>query len=142
MRFAPSPTGPLHIGGVRTALYNYLFAKKNKGKYLLRNEDTDQTRFVTGAEEYIIEDFKCGDLKSDSWEELPRACACEILEKLPAWIDGENHLQIDAMLREYSKRIWFASYVDHKYFEGESLVSALTELYCWLREEGHLKEDI
>ncbi len=55
VRFAPSPTGPLHIGGVRTALYNYLFAKKHGGKFLLRVEDTDQTRFVPGAEEYIIE---------------------------------------------------------------------------------------
>ena len=53
VRFAPSPTGPLHIGGVRTALYNYLFAKKNDGVFVLRIEDTDQTRFVPGAEEYI-----------------------------------------------------------------------------------------
>lgn len=55
VRFAPSPTGPLHIGGVRTALYNYLFAKKHGGDFILRIEDTDQTRFVPGAEEYIIE---------------------------------------------------------------------------------------
>ncbi|HCP41213.1 MAG TPA: glutamate--tRNA ligase [Cryomorphaceae bacterium] len=55
VRFAPSPTGPLHIGGVRTALYNYLFAKKHGGDFLLRIEDTDQTRFVPGAEQYIIE---------------------------------------------------------------------------------------
>jgi glutamyl-tRNA synthetase len=55
VRFAPSPTGPLHIGGVRTALYNYLFARKNNGRMLLRIEDTDQTRFVPGAEEYIKE---------------------------------------------------------------------------------------
>ena len=54
VRFAPSPTGPLHIGGVRTALYNYLFAKKNGGKMILRIEDTDQTRFVPGAEDYIV----------------------------------------------------------------------------------------
>ena len=58
VRFAPSPTGPLHIGGVRTALYNYLFARKNGGKLILRIEDTDSTRFVPGAEEYIIESFK------------------------------------------------------------------------------------
>lgn len=58
VRFAPSPTGPLHIGGVRTCLYNYLFAKKLGGKLLLRIEDTDQTRFVPGAEEYIIESFQ------------------------------------------------------------------------------------
>ena len=55
VRFAPSPTGPLHIGGVRTALYNYLYAKRNKGKFILRIEDTDQQRKVEGAEEYIIE---------------------------------------------------------------------------------------
>lgn len=61
VRFAPSPTGPLHMGGVRTALYNYLFAKKNNGSFILRIEDTDQTRFVPGAEEYIIESLKwCG----------------------------------------------------------------------------------
>ncbi|WP_374401038.1 glutamate--tRNA ligase [Flavobacterium sp.] len=55
VRFAPSPTGPLHIGGVRTALFNYLFAKKNGGTFYLRIEDTDQTRFVPGAEAYIFE---------------------------------------------------------------------------------------
>ncbi len=61
VRFAPSPTGPLHIGGVRTALYNYLFAKKHGGDFLLRIEDTDQDRFVPGAENYIIESLKwCG----------------------------------------------------------------------------------
>lgn len=61
VRFAPSPTGPLHMGGVRTALFNYLFAKKHGGDFLLRIEDTDQNRYVPGAEEYIIESLKwCG----------------------------------------------------------------------------------
>lgn len=55
VRFAPSPTGPLHMGGVRTALYNYLFAKKNNGTFLIRIEDTDQTRFMEGAQEYILD---------------------------------------------------------------------------------------
>ena len=55
VRFAPSPTGALHIGGVRTALYNYLFARQHGGDMLLRIEDTDSTRFVPGAEEYILE---------------------------------------------------------------------------------------
>ena len=55
VRFAPSPTGPLHIGGLRTALYNYLFAKKHKGQFILRIEDTDQSRYVEGAETYIKE---------------------------------------------------------------------------------------
>lgn len=61
VRFAPSPTGPLHMGGVRTALYNYLFARHHGGTFVLRIEDTDRTRFVEGAEEYIIEALKwCG----------------------------------------------------------------------------------
>jgi len=61
VRFAPSPTGPLHIGGVRTALYNYLFARKHKGTFILRIEDTDQARFIDGAEEYIMDSLKwCG----------------------------------------------------------------------------------
>lgn len=58
VRFAPSPTGALHIGGVRTALYNYLFARQHGGELIFRIEDTDSTRFVPGAEEYIIESFK------------------------------------------------------------------------------------
>ncbi|MGI9551340.1 MAG: glutamate--tRNA ligase [Aurantibacter sp.] len=61
VRFAPSPTGPLHIGGVRTALFNYLFAKKNDGTFVLRIEDTDQNRYVEGAEQYIIDALNwCG----------------------------------------------------------------------------------
>jgi glutamyl-tRNA synthetase len=61
VRFAPSPTGPLHIGGLRTALYNYLFAKKNGGSFILRIEDTDRNRYVNGTEEYILESLKwCG----------------------------------------------------------------------------------
>ena len=58
VRFAPSPTGPLHIGGVRTALFNYLFARKNKGTFILRIEDTDQNRYIKGAEEYILEGLR------------------------------------------------------------------------------------
>lgn len=65
VRFAPSPTGPLHIGGVRTALYNYLFAKKNGGDFILRIEDTDSQRFVPGAEDYIIESLTWLGLKFD-----------------------------------------------------------------------------
>ena len=61
VRFAPSPTGPLHIGGVRTALFNYLFAKKNNGTFVLRVEDTDQNRYVEGAENYIVDSLNwCG----------------------------------------------------------------------------------
>ena len=65
VRFAPSPTGPLHIGGVRTALYNYLFAKQHGGDLIFRIEDTDSSRFVPGAEEYIIESFHWLGIKFD-----------------------------------------------------------------------------
>ncbi|MDR2064524.1 MAG: glutamate--tRNA ligase [Prevotellaceae bacterium] len=65
VRFAPSPTGPLHIGGVRTALFNYLFAKRHGGDFILRIEDTDSARFVPGAEEYIIESLNWLGLKFD-----------------------------------------------------------------------------
>ncbi|NLV53969.1 MAG: glutamate--tRNA ligase [Bacteroidales bacterium] len=65
VRFAPSPTGPLHIGGVRTALYNYLFAKQHGGDFIFRIEDTDSSRFVPGAEDYIIESFNWLGIKFD-----------------------------------------------------------------------------
>lgn len=65
VRFAPSPTGALHIGGVRTALYNYLFARKHQGTFILRIEDTDQTRFVPGAEAYIEESLKWAGITPD-----------------------------------------------------------------------------
>ena len=65
VRFAPSPTGPLHIGGVRTALYNYLFAKKHNGTFILRIEDTDQNRYVSNAEDYIIESLNWAGIPYD-----------------------------------------------------------------------------
>lgn len=65
VRFAPSPTGPLHIGGVRTALYNYLFARQNGGELVFRIEDTDSNRFVPGAEDYILESFRWLGIKFD-----------------------------------------------------------------------------
>jgi len=65
VRFAPSPTGPLHIGGVRTALYNYLFAKKHHGVFILRVEDTDQNRYVAGAEQYIIDSLNWCNIPFD-----------------------------------------------------------------------------
>ena len=65
VRFAPSPTGPLHIGGVRTALYNYLFARQKGGELVFRIEDTDSNRFVPGAEAYIIEAFDWLGIKFD-----------------------------------------------------------------------------
>lgn len=95
VRFAPSPTGPLHIGGVRTALYNYLLAKQNSGDFILRIEDTDSTRFVPEAEEYIIDSLRwlgimptegigSGDLKSHGpyRQSERRSIYCEYIDKL------------------------------------------------------------
>ncbi len=65
LRFAPSPTGPLHIGGVRTALYNYLLAKNLNGKFIIRIEDTDQSRYVEGAEEYILQSMAWLGIEAD-----------------------------------------------------------------------------
>src|SRR5690349_15024626 len=65
VRFAPSPTGGLHLGGVRTVLYNYLFAKSQGGDFILRIEDTDQTRYVPGAEEYIFDCLRWTGLEPD-----------------------------------------------------------------------------
>ena len=65
VRFAPSPTGYLHVGGLRTALYNYLFAKKNNGKIILRIEDTDQSRIVEGASDSLIKIFNKFDIIFD-----------------------------------------------------------------------------
>ena len=93
VRFAPSPTGPLHIGGVRTALYNYLFARKHGGDMILRIEDTDQGRFVRGAEEYIIEALTWLGIRFDEGVHVGGPCA--------------PYRQSDrkAMYREYADRL-------------------------------------
>ena len=65
VRFAPSPTGGLHLGGVRTVLFNYLFAKQHGGDFIVRIEDTDQTRFVAGAEDFIFETLELVGLLAD-----------------------------------------------------------------------------
>lgn len=116
VRFAPSPTGPLHIGGVRTALYNYLFAKQNGGDFILRIEDTDQTRFVEGAEDYIIESFKWLGLKFDEGvgiggeygpykqsdrKELYRKYALELVEKDWAYYAFDTPEELDVLRKQY-----------------------------------------
>lgn len=99
-RFAPSPTGFLHIGGLRTCLYNYLFARKNKGTFILRIEDTDQKRYVEGALESLLNTLKLVDLEYDEGPEkdgkfgpyiqsqrteLYRKYAQELIEKKAAY---------------------------------------------------------
>src|SRR3989344_6905387 len=80
-RFAPSPTGFLHVGGLRTALYAYLAAKKNKGLFLLRIEDTDQERRVDGAKENILNTLKAFDLNWDNTKPMIQSQRLEIYQK-------------------------------------------------------------
>ncbi|WP_165023246.1 glutamate--tRNA ligase [Dysgonomonas sp. ZJ279] len=111
VRFAPSPTGALHIGGVRTALYNYLFAKKHGGDFILRIEDTDSQRFVPGAEEYIIEALTWLGLKFDEGthigggyapyrqsdrKEIYKKYVDSLLEKGAAYIAFDTPEELDA----------------------------------------------
>lgn len=112
VRFAPSPTGPLHIGGVRTALFNYLFAKKNNGDFILRIEDTDQTRYVKGAEDYIIESLKwcglnfdegvgaggnCGPYRQSERKDIYKEYAFKLVESGNAYFAFDTSEELDAM---------------------------------------------
>ncbi len=112
VRFAPSPTGPLHIGGVRTALYNYLFARQNGGKMILRIEDTDSRRFVPGAEEYINEALAWlgieidegvreggpyGPYKQSERRDIYRKHVDMLLERGKAYIAFDTPEELDAM---------------------------------------------
>lgn len=112
VRFAPSPTGPLHMGGVRTALYNYLFAKKHGGDFILRIEDTDQNRYVPGAEQYIVESLewckiivdegigKSGDLgpyRQSDRKHMYKEYADMLLESGNAYIAFDTTEELDEM---------------------------------------------
>ena len=118
VRFAPSPTGPLHIGGVRTALYNYLFAKKHEGIFILRIEDTDQSRFVEGAEEYIMEALKwcgikvdegikeggsCGPYRQSDRKGLYRQYADILVEKGDAYYAFDSTEQLETLRTDAEK---------------------------------------
>lgn len=116
VRFAPSPTGPLHIGGVRTALFNYLFAKKHQGDFLLRIEDTDQTRYVEGAEAYIVEALNwlnipfdegpgkegdCGPYRQSERKHLYKAYADQLIEEGKAYYAFDTAAELDAHRKDY-----------------------------------------
>ena len=116
VRFAPSPTGPLHMGGVRTALYNYLFARKHNGTFILRIEDTDQKRFVEGAENYIIEALK--------W------CGIEPDEGIPAGGDYSPY-------RQSERKQIYTQYVEALLGNGDAYYAFdTTEELDKLRKEG------
>lgn len=118
VRFAPSPTGPLHIGGVRTALYNYLFAKKNNGTFILRIEDTDQTRYVANAEKYIIDSLnwcnipfdegpgkneKFGPYRQSERKEIYKKYAEILLEKGWAYYAFDTAESLDLLRKEHEE---------------------------------------
>ena len=94
VRFAPSPTGALHIGGVRTALYNYLFAKQKQGTLILRIEDTDSARFVAGSEQYIVDSFRWLGITFDEGVHIPNAqnIAYRQSERKPIYKQYANYL--------------------------------------------------
>ncbi len=115
VRFAPSPTGPLHIGGVRTALFNYLFAKQNNGVFYVRIEDTDQNRFVPGAEQYIMEALqwlgisadetigkneKFGPYRQSERRELYKKYAQELIDNNWAYYAFDTAQELDALRSE------------------------------------------
>ncbi|MBP6455420.1 MAG: glutamate--tRNA ligase [Chitinophagaceae bacterium] len=116
VRFAPSPTGGLHIGGVRTALFSYLFAQKNKGTFILRIEDTDQTRFVEGAEKYIIDALEwCGisptegphlggdfgPYRQSERKEIYKKYALELIEKGFAYYAFDTSEELEKMRNDF-----------------------------------------
>jgi glutamyl-tRNA synthetase len=119
VRFAPSPTGPLHIGGVRTALYNYLFAKHNGGVFILRIEDTDQARYVEGAEEYIMDALEWAGIKPDEGvreggpfapyrqserQEIYRQFAEQLIEKGDAYYAFDRPDDLEKLRKDYESR--------------------------------------
>ncbi len=118
VRFAPSPTGPLHIGGVRTALFNYLFARRNNGVFILRIEDTDRERYVPGAEEYIIESLRwcgietdegvpvggpCNPYHQSDRKDIYRQYALQLIECGDAYYAFDTPEELDEIRKEYEK---------------------------------------
>lgn len=139
VRFAPSPTGPLHMGGVRTALYNYLFAKKNGGDFILRIEDTDQTRYVPGAEQYIVDALSWCGIKFDEGvhiggehapyrqserKEMYRQYAMQLIESGHAYYAFDTPEELDEM-RERLKASNVAS-PQYNYITRENMKNSLS----------------
>jgi glutamyl-tRNA synthetase len=143
VRFAPSPTGPLHIGGVRTALYNYLFAKKNQGTFILRIEDTDQTRYVANAEKYIIDSLnwckipfdegpgkneKFGPYRQSERKEIYKKYAEILLEKGWAYYAFDTAESLDFLRKEHEENGKTFIYNWHNRSKGKLINSlVLTE---------------
>ena len=131
VRFAPSPTGPLHIGGVRTALFNYLFAKKHNGTFVLRVEDTDQNRYVEGAENYIVESL--------NWCGIPFDEGPGKNEKFPPYRQSERkHLYkqyADELISEGKGYYAFDTTEELDFHRKEHEASGKTFIYNWHNRE-------
>ena len=119
VRFAPSPTGPLHIGGVRTALFNYLFAKQHKGTFILRIEDTDQNRYVKNAEKYIIDSLnwagipfdegpgkegKYGPYRQSERKEIYQKYAKQLIDSGHAYYAFDTNEELDLLREQYDRK--------------------------------------
>lgn len=119
VRFAPSPTGPLHMGGVRTALYNYLYAKQNGGDFIIRIEDTDSNRFVPGAESYIIEALRwCGIIPDEGVDENGKVVETAS-EKHPHAPYRQS--QRRSIYRKYAEQLIAAGYAYYAFDSSEDL---------------------
>ena len=119
VRFAPSPTGPLHMGGVRTALYNYLYAKQNGGDFIIRIEDTDSNRFVPGAEKYIIEALRwCGIIPDEGVDENGNVVETAS-EKHPHAPYRQS--QRRSIYRKYAEQLIAAGYAYYAFDSSEDL---------------------
>ncbi|NNE27284.1 MAG: glutamate--tRNA ligase [Saprospiraceae bacterium] len=152
VRFAPSPTGPLHIGGVRTALYNYLFAKKHGGTFILRIEDTDQTRYVDGAEDYIIQALKWlglnpdegpgiggdfGPYRQSERKNLYKQYAEQLIENGYAYYAFDTPEELDAMRKREEEKGFHSAKYDHRIrMQMRNSLTLLEEECKSLIEEG------
>ncbi len=125
VRFAPSPTGPLHMGGVRTALYNYLYAKQKGGDFIIRIEDTDSHRFVPGAEAYIIEALNwCGIIPDEGVDENGRVVETPS-EKHPHAPYRQSHRR--PIYRQYAEQLVAAGWAYYAFDSADELASKRTE---------------
>ena len=153
VRFAPSPTGPLHIGGVRTALFNYLFAKKHAGDFLLRIEDTDQTRYVPGAEQYIMDSLKwcglpysegpdvggpCGPYRQSERKAIYKQYADELLASGNAYFAFDTPEELDKLRldHEANKQVFVYNCISRKSLRN-SLTLSETEVKALLESNVH-----
>ena len=142
VRFAPSPTGPLHMGGVRTALFNYLFARKHGGDFLLRIEDTDQTRFVPGAEEYIIESLKwcglvpdegvgfggeLGPYRQSERKEMYKQYADQLIDGENAYYAFDTAEELDELRKQAEEKQQVFSYDQHTRLSLKNSLTLSTE---------------